>query len=260
MQTSPLLASRIMNHLVAALCAAMLALPGCFVSLDAGVAMPVAGPVEKTPATTLGFAIGFAADFGVGLVALGTGLVTHQVTRDSGEVDEIANFGPIIRADATLWHDPSPLVKGANFGSVVRATGTVILGGCRKLDVDNAMRDGDGECKSPADAAIGDGFFVSVGALAGIRTDTGDTLSLSLSPYYARSKHPTESNVGIGGVRARISLSGVPKALSGLATLFSGYDYEENQRRMKIEWEKNQLRGGKKKVCKDDAGRIIDCK
>lgn len=209
--------------------------------MDAGVGVPVTGPVEKSAATTLGFSIGFAADFGVGLIALGTGLVKHTVTRDSGEVDEIANFGATIRADATLWHDPAPLFESANFGSIIRATSTVILGGCRKLDTDNAMA--METCKSLSDAKTGNGFFVSLGALAGIRTDTGDTLSVSLSPYYATSNHDTLDKVGIGGVRARISLSGIPKAFSGIATLFSGYNYKENRIRMQKAGERNKRRG-----------------
>ncbi|MBL4636189.1 MAG: hypothetical protein JKY56_20180 [Kofleriaceae bacterium] len=229
-----------MKYNIAALALVLSSQSGCFVAIDAGASVPSSGPIDSSPTTTLGFSIGFAADFGAGLVALGTGLVTHQVTRDSGEVDDIANFGPTFRADATLWHDPSPLIKGGNFGSIIRATSTVILGSCRKLDVDNAMRSGEEKCKTPSDSKIGDGLFVSMGALAGIRTDSGNTLSVSLSPYYASSKHDTAGDISFVGARARISLSGVPEIFSGIATLFSGYDYSENRRRMKEAGERNE--------------------
>ncbi len=230
-----------MRRAVSVLCLSALSLPGCFVALEAGVATPVSGPVEKSLTTSLGFAIGFAADFGVGLVAAGTGVVIHEVTRDSGEVDEIANMGPHFRTDLTLYHDPMPLIDGGNFGTVYRATSTLRLGGCRKLDIDgaNPME----QCSSVSDAKLGDGLLVSMGALAGIRTDTGNTLSLSLSPYYTRSNHPTEETVALGGVMARIALSGIPKMFSGVATLFEGYDYEASIRQRESDAAKNKRRG-----------------
>lgn len=209
-------------------------------ALEAGVATPVSGPVEKGPTTSLGLAVGFAVDVGMALVAAGTGIVTHEVTRDSGEVDEITNVGPHLRTDVTVYHDPAPLIRGGNFGTILRATSTLRLGGCRTLDADGMTP--DDQCEKLSDAALGDGLMVSVGALAGIRTANGDTLSVSLSPYYTRSKHPTDPSVALGGVMARITLSGIPKALSGLATLSGGYDYSGSSERHESDKRKNKIR------------------
>ncbi len=217
----------------------LLLMPSCFVAAEAGVAMPVSGPVKSSPTTSLGVAIGFAFDLGPVLLGAGTGVVVHEVTRDSGETDEIVMLGSHFRTDLTLSHSTEPIFSGANFGKIFRATSTLRFGGCRKLDI-NSMTPEDG-CEDSR--PWGDGMLVSMGALAGIRSDKGDVLSISLSPYYTRSKHATEPTIGLGGVMARISLSGVPKMFSGLATLSSNYDWEADRRRRTKDADLNERRG-----------------
>ena len=47
---------------------------GCFFSLEAGVAVPVSGPVDKAATTTVEVAVGLAYDFDVALVAAGASI------------------------------------------------------------------------------------------------------------------------------------------------------------------------------------------
>lgn len=211
----------------------------CYLSFEAGVGTAISGPVKQSLGTSLGVSAGFAYDFERVFAATGGSIHIQEFERENGDKDKIAQAGPQLRLDVTLLQS-----DGFKFDKVLRATAAMRVGGCRAV-TPVGMEEAD--CDQKADDTSKTLMFQG-GLTAGFRSVLGDTLTVSVTPYYLRSDANMQPSVGIAGVIGRITISGMPKALLGLATLNEHYDREASRRDRERAAARNRARR-----------RVMDC-